>query len=299
MDPLLETMSRYLYGTSRFAQDIRLKLVYHMCNLLFPVDHPVTSIDDIANLPDALAAKCYTHGAVRLWVYSINLTKAKHYYFQHADEMLKKAKMFISKSLGENYVEDRYTLLHLFGDVYQVEVYIDNIYVQEAAGLPLDYTPSGKSVYFKCDKGNYTVSFAEKKQATVKDQRKMKRRTVEATKYLLYRYISVETQFPIGYFKTETEYIYSHPLEDTFDQIVLRILPQKHTEFSIWVFGYHMAKQWEHYKMESSDFIFKLPQNHNIETIYVVEAISKADAKQLLREFCNTNCQDQLESPNQ
>ena len=60
-----------------------------------------------------------------------------------------------------------------------------------------------------------------------------------------------------------------------------------------------MAKQWEHYKMESSDFIFKLPQNHNIETIYVVEAISKADAKQLLREFCNTNCQDQLESPNQ
>lgn len=280
MDPLFETMSRYLYGTSQKSQEIRLQLVCYMCSLLFDVQQPISTINDIANLPEQLNPKCYTYGAVRLWVHSINGKKAKHYYYQNPPEMYKHATSFIMKSLGKGYIFDKYTLLHLFGDVYQTEVYIDGIYVQEAAGLPLNYVPSDKRAYFtRGNNGGYSVSVKQQMPLV----HKSKRKTIEITKYMLYKCVNSETEYPIGNFTQLSEYVFSCRLQDNIESIILKLHIQKQSEFPLWVFGRTLKKKWIHIKRKSKDFIIKLPPNHCIEILFVVEALSKLDAKQLVK----------------
>ena len=100
---------------------------------------------------------CFECGAIRLWTYNLHINddtipeKAKTFYREQPRRMKQLLEQVCFESL------DMYTVAHLFGDMYRVNVYINDVHVQEAAGMTLDQKPWKHTVKLKHDNGVFKL----------------------------------------------------------------------------------------------------------------------------------------------
>jgi len=152
---LIECFARYTTKCS--VAEIKLKILSYMACIMFDANAPIVSLDNLDKFP--LNNKCYDHGAIRLWVYNLHTTnetipeKASTFYRKQPIKM----KTLCIDFLNNFNCNDAYTLCHLFGDCYDVDVYINKKHVQEAAGSRLSLKLHKYKLFLKLSKKKFSI----------------------------------------------------------------------------------------------------------------------------------------------
>jgi len=158
---LLRCFSRYL---SKEPHEILNDISSYMISLVFNTNKPIYTLDPTFLNTLVLRSDCYNNGAVRLWVLGI-----------HNDNIPEKAKTFYQtqprymKSLCIQTLCDQtldvYTISHLIGEYYLINVYINNVHVQEMAGWDMIHSKKHKNnIYLKKEDEKFKIVLHKKKR---------------------------------------------------------------------------------------------------------------------------------------
>jgi len=169
-DTMFGCLYSYLNGTRQKEGQIQLrnKLITYMAGLFFTVKAPIDHIDQSYLDTLQLREDCYTRGCIKIWTYYLSCkdrsvpSQAKYFYITSKDRMKFEAVNFLCSHYNNyGYILDKYTIGHLFGDVFKVLVFINGVCIQEAArptfrdkSKTLNYS---ESVYLQYNSGTFTL----------------------------------------------------------------------------------------------------------------------------------------------
>lgn len=151
---MLKCFSDYLSADEDMTRKLMREIRCQFANIVFDLPRPVIKIDLETLEKTELRDNCYRQGAVKLWVKQLGVTseKAKHFYKNDRKYM-----HFMAIEFLKDPHPYPYAMCHLFGDIYNVEVYLDGKHVQSLAMPGLLCVKQNYSIHIVSHEGTYTL----------------------------------------------------------------------------------------------------------------------------------------------
>ena len=278
-----------------FHIELRKELMLHMADLLFESKTPIENVNNLYDLK--LRNDCHTHGSIRLWVYwchkknSLIPDQAKYFYFREPNWMRRIAIEFITNHLHIGVMEDIWTISHLFGDIFQREIYINKKHVQGAAVLPFNYKFHSRKLIIK---ETYPGSFMIKcKNSNNKKKPKFKISSEDTilkklviSKYSLYKCVSKNNTY-IKYSQfipmEIDDRIEMSLIEEQYTRLYLKLHADTntHKKYSLYLFAELLDGSLYRVKTIEKKVIV-LDENHTVCRLYLIDTINYKSAKKIL-----------------